>query len=666
MKHFLHPVVWLSGRLNFRWKLLGTFLLFALPLAGLAALLVHDARSSIERIARQRQGLALQMPMLAVLRSVQDHYAASLATIHGDPTMRPRLAAAAAEFERLAPTVLEHRFAGAAGARLMREWRTLAANPSEDAHASRNAHEKILDGLFQLREAFVDRSGLSLNDEAVIQTLVDLLNNQLVPLLQNLGQARDVGVGIIARGRIGTSQRDAMSAVRGSFDPLLTWMGKSVERTSATAPELKPVLSEPLGTLNVSTLGLQEYLTTKLINTGDLDVPLADFHGKGTAALDAGLAFAGRLLPEIDRLITVREAHYRVIFRWTAASFAATLVLMAYLFAGAYSSILGSIRALEEAAHAVAGGDLRARVEVRTVDEIGRVGDRFNAMAESFSALIVEVVAAAGSTQSAASQLTERIGDVTAASAHQSESATRSSSCIQALAVSVQQVAAHAEDTNRIVSQAAELSAGGRIVANDAAAEMQRIVEDSSVAAAAVLALEERSRAVDEVVGVIADIAEQTNLLALNAAIEAARAGDVGRGFAVVADEVRKLADRTGNATHEIAETIREMRSNIQAVAGRIREGSERIGESSAVFAKVLDTLDSIHGEVTRSATLVADIVTATQAQTEASHDIARSIENMSSMAEANHSTARRTGAAIDDLMQLAGGLRVAIDGLRV
>lgn len=666
MTPLLHPAIWLSSRLNFRWKLLTTFLLFAIPLAGVTALLVQGAARSIERIDLQRQGLALQLPLLALVRSAQDHYAATLATIHGDDSMRPRVEAANSEFQRLAPAVLEHPLAGDGGLRIRQHWQTLVATAPADADASRNAHEQLFAELFRLRDTLVDRSGLNLNDDVVIQAMIDLLNNQLVPLVQNLGHARDVGVGVIARGRISMSQREAMSIVRGSFDALLTWMDKSVEKTVAIKPELRSALAEPLSALNAATLGVQEYLTTKLISTSEFDVSPTDYHAKGTAALDAGMTFAGALVPEIDRLMAVRETETRTAFRWTVVVFGVGVTLMAWLFAGAYSSMLRSIRELEQAVQGMAGGDLRARVEVRTCDEIGHVGRGFNAMAESFSMLIGKVMAAAGNTQSAAGVLTGQIGQVTAASARQSETAARSSSSVQELAVSVQQVAAHAEDTNRIVRQAADLSADGRAVADRAATEMKRVIEDIGVAVAAVLALEERSRAVDQVVCVIADIAEQTNLLALNAAIEAARAGDVGRGFAVVADEVRKLADRTGNSTREIAGTISEMRSGIQAVVAGIRQGSDRVGESAAIFATVLTALDSIHDEVTRSATLVSDIVAATQAQTEASNDIARSIENMSSMAEENHCTARQTGSSIEDLLQLSGGLRHAVAGLRV
>ncbi|MCK9983849.1 MAG: methyl-accepting chemotaxis protein [Azoarcus sp.] len=666
LKRFLQPAIWLAGRLNFRHKLLGAFLLFSLPLAGATALLLHGASQSIDRIVLQRQGLALQMPILGLVRSVQDHFAASLAAAHGDMALETRITASVREFEGAASSVLAHPLAGDDGGRIRRQWGELASRSFADADEVREAHERMLEELFRLREAIVDRSGLGLQDEISVQVATGILNDQLVPLVQNLGQARDTGTGFIARGRIGSSQRDALSMLRGSFDTLLTWMSKSVEKTGTIAPATGKTLAAPLDTLNLATLGLQEFLTTKLINTTEFDLPAADFHAKGSAALDAAMAFGATLVPGIDGLMAAAEARARTSFNASLIVFGASIVLIGWIFAGAYSSIIGSIGELERAVRSMTAGDLRTRVELRTRDEIGHVGDGFNTMARSFAELIGKVAAAAGDTQSAAGILTDQIGLVTTASGRQSETAASSSSSVQQLAVSVQEVAAHAEDTSRIVRQAADLSAEGRDVADRAKAEMQRVVEDISRAVDAVLALEERSRNVDQVVGVISEIADQTNLLALNAAIEAARAGELGRGFAVVADEVRKLADRTGKSTREIGGTIREMRAGIQDVVASIREGSDRVGASSASFSRVREALDSIHDEVSRSANFMSEIVDATRAQTEVSTDIARSIERMSAMADENHAAARHTGSIIDELQLLSGGLRHAVSGLRV
>lgn len=663
---FLQPAIWLSDRSSFRGKLLGTFFLFVIPLAALAALTLRDAVVEIERVELRREGLVLQLPALSLLRAAQDHYAASLARAHGDDGLRSARSAARAAFEARLPELLAHRLAAASAAPIRQGWDAVLRAPADDADAVRAVHESLLHELARLRESVVDASGLAMNDRIATQALLDLLDKQLAPLVQNLGTARDVGVGILARGRVGMSQREAIGSVRGSFDPLLTWMGRSVEKVGETQPGVRDALAEPLAALNDATLGVQEALTTRLINTSELDTRPADFYARGTVALDAAMGLAQVLVPQLDSLMAMRAEAARDALSAIGATLLAVLAVIAYLFAGAYVSILRSLRALGAAASAVAGGDLRARVEVTTRDEIGAVGQGFNTMADSFCALIAQVADAAGDTQSAARELNGQLAKVTDASARQSDTAARSSSSVQELAVSVQQVAAHAEDTCRIVGQAAERSFDGRSLAAHAETALQRIVADTEAAVEAVLALEARSRSVERVVGVIDEIAQQTNLLALNAAIEAARAGEVGRGFAVVADEVRKLADRTGNSTREIAATISAMRGEIQSVVAGIRDGRDRVGESAGVFGKLLAALDAIHDEVRRSATLVGDIVAATQAQTQASHEIARSIENMAAMADDNHGTARHTQGAIENLLDLSGHLRQAVAGLKV
>ena len=174
--------------------------------------------------------------------------------------------------------------------------------------------------------------------------------------------------------------------------------------------------------------------------------------------------------------------------------------------------------------------------------------------------------------------------------------------------------------------------------------------------------LETQSREIASVVNVIKEVADQTNLLALNAAIEAARAGEQGRGFAVVADEVRKLAERTGNSTREITDTIDVMREGAQAASTAMMNAVEQVTASVSRASGACDMIRKI-GEGSREAVgMVSEITDAIHEQSASSTSVAQSVERIAQMAEQSAAAAQGGADTAQQLNTLAQEMRMVTD----
>lgn len=262
-------------------------------------------------------------------------------------------------------------------------------------------------------------------------------------------------------------------------------------------------------------------------------------------------------------------------------------ILMARLIT---SPIKETVRVIKK----MAQGDLTQEISLSTKDEIGVLTRSINEMRQK--------------TEEAVGQSTVMSQELSNAASAQASSLEEASSSLEEMTSMVKQTAGNATDANNL------MTAGQQIIkkANVSMDELTESMKEIAVG----------SEETNKIIKTIDEIAFQTNLLALNAAVEAARAGEAGSGFAVVADEVRNLAVRA-------AEAAKNTSSLIEAISKKIKKGENLVGVTNDSFKEITESS-------TKVVTLIGEIASASQEQSNGIDQINRAVADMNSLTQQN------------------------------
>lgn len=415
----------------------------------------------------------------------------------------------------------------------------------------------------------------------------------------------------------------------------------------------------------------------------------------------AGMWFIGQPLSKI--MASVNDAVMTTLYVFLGILL---LLLLLSVLVGIYVS--RPVRKISMYVQQVRDGNSEAVLDVRGKDDMGRLAESLRVMVSKQAKLVDH---ARKKAEQATLKAEEAATAMEQARIHQEEAvnakrhgmiaaATRVEEVVEKLNISIEDIATRVEQSDKSLMHAAsrltetatameEMNAAILEVAKNASLaadvsnttnqkasdgskvvlrsveSIQQVHEQSLSLKKDMATLDDKARAITQIMSVISDIADQTNLLALNAAIEAARAGEAGRGFAVVADEVRKLAEKTMASTTEVGGAIKAILDSAEISTNEVGDSVTKIAEATEYANKSGAALQEIVAMAEHTADEVRVIATASEEQSAASEEINKSIADVNDIVTTTAQAMRSAADSLESLRGRSGDLVALVEKMK-
>jgi twitching motility protein PilJ len=313
----------------------------------------------------------------------------------------------------------------------------------------------------------------------------------------------------------------------------------------------------------------------------------------------------------------------------------------------------------------LADGDLTVRATV-SEDITGAIADSVNYTVEELSVLVRRINDAA-TRVTAATESAQRIsGELLDATERQSHEIEEVGSTVERMAQQMTESSERALQSAQVARQSRDAAQKGTTAVEDTIRGMNDIREQIQETSKRIKRLGESSQEIGEIVELISDITEQTNVLALNAAIQAASAGEAGRGFTVVAEEVQRLAERSAEATKQIASIVKSIQTDTKDAVSAMETATRDVVEGAQLTDAAGQVLTEIERVSTETAELIEQISGDIQEQAATAGRVAGTMKDILAITDQTTRGTQQTAVSVGQLADLAVELKGSVSGFKV
>ena len=313
----------------------------------------------------------------------------------------------------------------------------------------------------------------------------------------------------------------------------------------------------------------------------------------------------------------------------------------------------------------VAEGDLTQQATV-TEDITGAIADSVNYTVEELRSLVSQVQGTVGRVTETTQQVEDTSTELLAASTEQLREIRDTGESVLQMAGRINDVSAQAQETAQVARQSVDAAASGLRAVQNTIGGMNAIRDQIQETSKRIKRLGESSQEIGEITELISDITEQTNVLALNAAIQAASAGEAGRGFSVVAEEVQRLAERSGDATRQIAALVKTIQTDTQDAVGAMERSTQGVVEGTRLTDAAGNALGDIDRVSRQLSELIAQISDQALREAESANVVAANIQHIFAVTEQTGEGTRSTAQIVRELSKTAEELKQSVARFKI